>query len=166
MLDALCESVCLLRAAGLTVACEAVGDRFTIEREIAQGGAARVFLAQNAAGETVALKVLHPQLAVTVSADRFLREIGFLSRIEHPRITRLLDSGESDYLVYYVMTYVDGPTLREHLNRARKVSVNDTLVIASDLLDALEHAHAEGIVHRDVKPENICLAADGPCFVR
>ncbi len=144
---------------------KAVGDRFKVDREIARGGAARVFKATDANGTTVALKVLHPQLAVTVSADRFLREIKYLSRIEHPRITKLLDSGESEFLVYYVMTYVDGPTLRQHLDRARRLSVNDTLIIGSDLLDALGHAHGEGIVHRDVKPENIVVTGDGPVLV-
>lgn len=136
-----------------------------MDREIARGGAARVFRATDATGNVVALKVLHPQLAVTVSADRFLREIKYLSRIDHPRITRLLDSGESDFLIFYVMTFVEGLTLREHLQKARHLSVNDTLIIASDLLDALGHAHGLEIVHRDVKPENIVVSPDGPVLV-
>jgi serine/threonine protein kinase len=120
-----------------------------------------VFLARDAGGTLVALKVLHPQLAVSVTAERFLREIGFLSRLEHPRIARLLDYGEADWLIYYVMTYVEGPTLRDHLARARFASVNDTVTIAAQLLDALAYAHAQHIVHRDVKPDNVVLERTG-----
>jgi serine/threonine-protein kinase len=109
----------------------------------------------------VALKVLHPQLAVSVTADRFLREISFLSHIDHPHIGRLVDSGENDWLIYYVMGYVEGPTLREHLARVRQASISDTLRIAHDLLDALAYAHAQKIVHRDVKPDNIVLSPEG-----
>ena len=144
---------------------QAVGERFKVDCEIARGGAARVFRAKDPEGNIVALKVLHPQLAVTVSADRFLREIAYLKRIEHPGIARLLEYGESDFLVFYVMVFVEGPTLREQLDKARRVSVNDTLIIASGLLDALSHAHGVGIVHRDVKPENIVLSPEGPVLV-
>ncbi len=137
-----------------------------MDREVARGGAARVFLAQEReSGRPVALKVLHPQLAVSVTGDRFLREIAFLSDIDHPRIGRLVDSGENDWLIYYVMSYVEGPTLREHLARVQQVSVSDTLKIAHDLLEALEYAHAKGIVHRDVKPENIVLSREGAVLV-
>ncbi len=143
----------------------ALGDRYDVEREVARGGAARVFLARDKEGTTVALKILHPQLVVTVTADRFLREIGLLSRIEHPYIAKLLDYGESDFLVFYVMAYVEGPTLREHLDRVRRASIEDTTLIASALLDALSYAHGEGIVHRDVKPENIVVSRNGPVLV-
>lgn len=132
-----------------------------MERQIARGGAARVFFARDTAGQTVALKVLHPQLAVTVTADRFLREIGFLSRLNHPHITRLLDCGETSRLVYYIMTYVEGPTLREHLEKVGRASARETLRMARDVLDALAYAHGEGIVHRDVKPDNIVLSPHG-----
>jgi serine/threonine protein kinase len=144
---------------------KAVQGKYTVERQIARGGAARVFLAKDMAGVTVALKVLHPELAVSVTADRFLREIAFLSGIEHPKISKLIDYGESDWLVYYVMPYVPGPTLREHLGSVRRASVNDTQHIAADLLTALQYAHDREIVHRDVKPENIVLSADGPILV-
>jgi len=144
---------------------KALTGRYDVEREIARGGAARVFLATDPEGKKVALKVLHPQLAVSVTADRFLREIAFLSTFEHPRIGRLIDYGESEWLVYYVMEYVEGPNLRDHLARARTALIPDTLRIALDLLDAIEYAHAKGIVHRDVKPENIVLASDGAILV-
>jgi serine/threonine-protein kinase len=118
-------------------------------------------MAYDPAGNPVALKVLHPQLAVSVTADRFLREIAFLKDIDHPRIGRLLDFGEEDWLVFYVMPYLEGPTLREHLGRVKQASVSDTLHIAHNLLDALEYAHSKNIVHRDVKPENIVLSREG-----
>ena len=120
-----------------------------------------MFLAHDPSGAPVALKVLHPQLAVSVTADRFLREISFLREIDHPRIGRLLDCGESEWLVYYVMSYVDGPNLREHLARVRRAALSDTQQIANDLLEALAYAHAKGIVHRDVKPDNIVLSQHG-----
>jgi serine/threonine-protein kinase len=136
-----------------------------VQREIARGGAARVFLARDASGDEVALKVLNPQLAVTVAGKRFVREVDFLRRIDHPNIARFLDFGETDLLIYYVMNHIEGPTLRQHVARVRKVTVEDTTKIASDLLDALSYAHGEGIVHRDVKPENIVLSRRGPVLV-
>ncbi len=118
-------------------------------------------MAYNQAGDAVALKVLHPQLAVSVTADRFLREISFLSSIDHPQIGKLLDFGETEWLVYYVLDYVSGPNLREHLARVGRVSSSDTLHITRDLLGALAYAHAKRIVHRDVKPDNIVLSPNG-----
>ncbi|HEX9580713.1 MAG TPA: serine/threonine-protein kinase [Gemmatimonadales bacterium] len=140
---------------------QALSDLYAVEREIGRGGAARVFLAKNAGGEKVALKVLHPELSVSVTADRFLREISLLSKLEHPLIARLLDWGERDFLVYYTMRFIEGPSLRLHLDRARKATVSDTLHIGCDLLSALEVAHQQGIVHRDVKPENVVLSSTG-----
>ena len=145
----------------LPVVRDALSDRYVVEREIARGGAARIFLARDRSGAAVALKVLHPELAVSLTADRFLREISLLSRIEHPRICRLLDYGERDWLVYFVMTYVEGPTLRQYLDKVRRVSIADTLRGASDVLEALEYAHGLGVVHRDVKPDNIKLSPAG-----
>ena len=139
----------------------ALRDRYTVEREIARGGAARIFLARDRAGTPVALKVLHPELVVSIAADRFLREISLLSHIDHPRICRLLDFGERDWLVYFVMTYVEGPTLREYLGRVRRATVEDTLRGTCEVLEALEYAHAAGVVHRDVKPENVKLSPAG-----
>src|SRR5512147_77449 len=99
---------------------EALAGRYTVEREIGRGGAARVFSARNTAGQLVALKVLHPQLSVSVTADRFLREIQFIRRLAHPNIARLLDTGEGEWVIYYVMEFVEGPTLRQHLDRVRR----------------------------------------------
>jgi len=143
----------------------AVADRYTVDREIARGGAARVFLAYDREGKAVALKVLHPQLAVSVTADRFLREIAFLSSFDHPNIGRLVDCGESEWLIYYVMAFVEGPNLREHMTRVRRVSIPDTARIAVDLLSALAYSHAKGVVHRDVKPENVVLSKHGAVLV-
>ncbi len=135
--------------------------QYRVEREIGKGGNARIYLAQDRDGQRVALKVLHPELLVSVAADRFLREIRLCSQLEHPHIARLLDSGERDWIVFYVMPYVEGPTLREHLGRVGRLPLADTVRLADDLLDALDHAHAHGIVHRDVKPENVVMAAEG-----
>jgi eukaryotic-like serine/threonine-protein kinase len=144
---------------------QVVAARYTVDREIGRGGAARVFSATDPSGRPVALKVLHPQLAASVTADRFLREIQFVRRLDHPNIARLLDSGEGDWIVYYVMDYVPGPSLRVHLDRVRKASISDTLHIAHDLLSALSCAHAQLIVHRDVKPENVVLSPSGAVLV-
>jgi serine/threonine protein kinase len=139
----------------------ALGDRYTVEREIARGGAARIFLARDRAGTPVAVKVLHPELVVSLTAERFLREIALLSALEHPRICRLLDYGQRDWMVFYVMSYVDGPTLREYLERVRRATVEDTIRGTCQVLEALAYAHGLGVVHRDVKPENIKLSAGG-----
>ncbi len=105
--------------------------------------------------------MLHPELQVSVTADRFLREIKLVSRIDHPLVAPVLDSGEADWLVYYVMPFVDGPTLRAHLEATRQLSVDDTIRLGRDLLGALGAAHGIGIVHRDVKPENVVLSDKG-----
>jgi serine/threonine-protein kinase len=105
--------------------------------------------------------VLHPELQVSVTAERFLREIRIVSQIDHPLVARVLDSGEADWLVYYVMPFIAGPTLRAHLDSARRLSVDDTIRLGRDLLGALGAAHGIGIVHRDVKPENVVLSDQG-----
>jgi eukaryotic-like serine/threonine-protein kinase len=140
---------------------QALSDRYQIEREIGRGGAAVVYLAQNAEGVKVALKVLRPELAVTVAAQRFLQEIRFISRLSHPHIGSLIDSGEKDWLVYYVMPYWEGPSLQQYLAKYRRLKLDDVTRLAHDLLEALAHAHDQGIVHRDVKPDNIILTATG-----
>jgi serine/threonine-protein kinase len=145
----------------LPIVQKALGDRYRLHREIGRGGAARVFLAENPAGTRVALKVLHPELQVSVTAERFLREIRIVSQIDHPLVARVLDSGEADWLVYYVMPFIPGPTLRAHLDSTRQLSVDDTIRLGRDLLGALGAAHGIGIVHRDVKPENVVLSDQG-----
>ena len=140
---------------------EALRDRYVVERELARGGAGRVFFARTLEGQAVALKVLHPELVVTATADRFLREIKTLSRLEHPHVAKLLDYGERDWLVYLAMTYIEGPTLKEHIAQVRRVSIDDAVRIGRDILDALAYAHAHNVVHRDVKPDNIVLSSEG-----
>jgi len=105
--------------------------------------------------------VLHPELAVSVTAQRFLREIGLLSRLDHPLITKLLDYGERDWLVYYCMSFAEGPTLRMRLDQARQAPIDEVVRLANDVLSALGYAHDRGIMHRDVKPDNIVLSPQG-----
>jgi serine/threonine protein kinase len=135
--------------------------RYTVEREIGRGGGACVFLARNPKGQAVALKVLHPELLVSVAADRFLREIEFARRLDHPHIARLLDSGDEGWLVYYAMTYADGPSLRQQLDAKGPLPMDDVQRLAADVLSALGYAHAQGVIHRDVKPENVVLTGTG-----
>ncbi|HET8622875.1 MAG TPA: serine/threonine-protein kinase [Gemmatimonadales bacterium] len=145
----------------LPIVQKALGDRYRLQREIGRGGAARVFLAEDPGGKRVALKVLHPELQVSVTAERFLREIKIVSKIDHPLVAPVLDSGEAEWLVFYVMPYIDGPTLRTHLDTIRRLSIDDTVRLAGDLLGALGAAHRMGIIHRDVKPENVVLSPQG-----
>jgi serine/threonine-protein kinase len=135
-------------------------DRFTVERELGRGGAARVFLAREPDGRLVALKVLHPELLASSAADRFLREIRLAAQLQHPNIAPLLGSGEQGWAVYYTMAYVEGPSLRDRLTTG-PLGIEETRRLAADLLSALEHAHERGIVHRDVKPDNIVISAKG-----
>jgi serine/threonine-protein kinase len=140
---------------------QAFTGRYEVDREIGKGGNARIFLARDQNGRAVALKILHPELLVSVAADRFLREIKLASQLDHPHIAKILDSGEREWLVYYIMSFVEGATLRERLDSTRCLPIPETLRIAGDLLDALEHAHRHGIIHRDVKPANVVLSAEG-----
>jgi len=138
---------------------------YAVDREIGRGGAARVYLATDREGKAVALKVLHPELLASVTAERFLREIAVVRRLDHPRIGRLLDMGERDWLIYYVMPFIEGPTLKVALDRVRRLAVLDVERIARELLEALGHAHGLGFVHRDVKPDNVILSPDGAVLV-
>ncbi len=140
---------------------QAFTGRYEVEREIGKGGNARIFLARGEDGQPVALKILHPELLVSVAADRFLREIKIASQLDNPHIAKILDSGEREWLVYYVMSYVEGATLRERLDTMRLLPIAETLRLAGDVLEALDHAHGHGVIHRDVKPANIVLAAEG-----
>src|SRR5687767_7978806 len=140
---------------------QAFAGQYEVDREIGKGGNARIFLARDRTGRAVALKILHPELLVSVAADRFVREIKLASRLDHPHIARILDSGEREWLVYYVMSYVEGPTLRERLDTTPCLPIAETLRLACDVLGALHHAHEHGIIHRDVKPANVVLSAEG-----
>ena len=136
-----------------------LADRYRIQRELGRGGMATVYLAEDVKHHrAVALKVLDPELAKSVGSERFLREIEISARLDHPHILPLLDSGEADGFLYYVMPYVDGESLRDRLNREKQLPVGDALQIVRDVADALGYAHDHGIVHRDIKPENILLS--------
>lgn len=136
----------------------AVGARYKIEREIGRGGMATVYLAHDVRhGRQVALKVLDPELAHAVGPDRFLREIEIAARLTHPHIMPLFDSGDAAGHLFYVMPFVRGESLRQRIDRERRLQVDDALKIARDVAEALDHAHARGVVHRDIKPENILL---------
>ncbi|MEA3245703.1 MAG: protein kinase [Gemmatimonadota bacterium] len=139
---------------------DALGDRYEIGRELGHGGMAIVYLAQDRKhGREVAIKVLQPELAATVGAERFLREIEMAARIRHPHIVPLYDSGDAGGLLYYVMPFLGGESLRTRLDRDKQWPIDDAVRIANEVAEALSHAHAQGVVHRDIKPENIMLEA-------
>jgi serine/threonine-protein kinase len=137
----------------------ALGDRYTVTRELGRGGMATVYLAEDAKhGRQVAIKVLHPELAAALGTARFLREIETAAQLSHPHILSLHDSGEADGFLYYVMPYVEGESLRDKLQREEQLPVEEALAIATEVADALSFAHSQGVVHRDIKPENILLS--------
>jgi eukaryotic-like serine/threonine-protein kinase len=142
---------------------DALSDRYVIEREIGQGGMATVFLAQDLKhNRPVALKVLKPELSAVVGAERFLTEIQTTANLQHPHILPLFDSGEADGLLFYVMPFVEGETLRERIERERQLPVEECIAIATAVANALDYAHRHGVVHRDVKPANILLQDGQP----
>ncbi|MEP7326995.1 MAG: protein kinase [Gemmatimonadota bacterium] len=142
-------------AARLTAA---LADRYKVERELGQGGMATVYLAEDLKHHRkVAIKVLRPELAAALGADRFLREIETTANLRHPHILPLYDSGESAGFLFYVMPFVEGESLRDRLDREKQLPLDDALLIAREVADALSYAHSHGIVHRDIKPENILL---------
>jgi len=136
----------------------ALADRYTIERELGRGGMAVVYLAEDVKhGRHVAVKVLLPELAATLGGERFLQEIRVTAKLTHPHILTLHDSGEADGLLYYVMPYVEGESLRDRLKRERQLPVEEALRIAEQVASALDFAHRHDVIHRDIKPENILL---------
>jgi len=142
-----------------------LSDRYRLERELGQGGMATVYLAEDLKhGRKVAIKVLHPELSAVIGGDRFLAEIKTTASLQHPHILGLIDSGEADGLLYYVMPFIEGETLRSRLAREKQLPIDDAVRLAKEVASALEFAHKRGIVHRDIKPENILLQ-DGQALV-
>jgi serine/threonine-protein kinase len=138
-----------------------LADRYTVERIIGHGGMATVHLAEERKHKRkVAIKILRQDLGASVGAERFLREIGIAAQLSHPHIVPLIDSGESDGSLYYVSPFIDGGSLRDRLNANGRLPIDDTLRIAHEVGTALDYAHRNGFVHRDVKPENILFADD------
>jgi serine/threonine-protein kinase len=136
----------------------ALADRYRLERELGVGGMATVWLAEDVRHRRrVAIKVLHPELSAVLGSERFLKEIELTANLQHPHILPLFDSGEAAGLLYYVMPYVDGETLRRRLERERQLPVADAARLGREVADALGYAHRHGVVHRDIKPENILL---------
>ncbi len=136
-----------------------LADRYHIERELGHGGMAVVYLADDLRHERkVALKVLKPELAPIIGEERFLHEIRIAARLQHPHVLPLFDSGSADGLLFYVMPYVNGESLRARLLREGQLSIEESLRIIAQVASALDHAHRQGVVHRDIKPENILLA--------
>jgi TolB-like protein len=143
----------------LTTLRDALAGRYAVERELGRGGMATVFLARDVKHRRpVAIKVLHQELAVALGADRFLREIEIAAALQHPHILPLFDSGRAGELLFYVMPYVEGESLRDRLAREKQLSLEDTVKITAEVASALTYAHSHGVVHRDIKPENIMLS--------
>ncbi len=137
----------------------ALSGRYEIEKEIGQGGMATVYLADDLRhARKVAVKVLRPDLAAVLGAERFLREIKIAANLTHPHILPLHDSGEADGFLYYVMPYIKGDTLRERIDKEGELPISEAVRIIREVVDALAFAHAQGVVHRDIKPDNIMLS--------
>ena len=140
-----------------------LAERYRIERELGQGGMATVYLAEDLKHKRkVALKVLKPELAAVLGAERFVQEITTTASLQHPHILPLFDSGTAEGFLYYVMPFIQGETVRDKLNRETQLGIDDAVRIAVDVADALEYAHSKGVIHRDIKPENILLHEGRP----
>jgi serine/threonine-protein kinase len=143
----------------------AISDRYHLERELGQGGMATVYLAQDLKHDReVAVKVLRPELAAMIGAERFLSEIRTTARLQHPHILPLHDSGSAGPWLFYVMPFIQGETLRDRLTREKQLPIGDTVRIVAAVASALDYAHRHGVIHRDIKPENILLH-DGQALV-
>ncbi|HMA42499.1 MAG TPA: serine/threonine-protein kinase, partial [Gemmatimonadales bacterium] len=139
---------------------KALAGRYTIEREVGSGGMATVYAALDLRHHRrVAVKVLRPELAAALGPARFLREIEIAAQLSHPHILPLHDSGEADGLLFFVMPFVEGESLRDRIRRDGPLPIADAVRVLRDVADALAYAHDHGVVHRDVKPDNVMLAA-------
>src|SRR5664279_4366833 len=143
----------------------ALADRYVLERELGAGGMATVYLAEDLKHDRkVAIKVLRPELAAVIGAERFLKEIKTTANLQHPHILGLIDSGSAEGLLWYAMPFVDGESLRDRLTREKQLPIADAVRIATEVAGALDYAHRHGVIHRDIKPENILLH-DGSAMV-
>ena len=141
----------------------ALAGRYTIERRVGEGGMATVYLARDLRhNRKVALKVLKPDLGAIVGVDRFLSEIEVTANLQHPNLLPLFDSGAADGLLYYVMPFVEGESLRARLDRDKQLPIDEAVRIATAVAGALDYAHSHGVIHRDLKPENILLQHGQP----
>ena len=141
----------------------ALADRYQILNRLGEGGMATVYLAEDLKHKRqVAVKVLKPELAAVLGAERFVQEITTTASLQHPHILPLFDSGEADSFLYYVMPYIEGETLRSKLDRETQLGIDEAVKIATEVADALHCAHERGVIHRDIKPENILLANGRP----
>ena len=139
----------------------ALAGRYELDRDLGRGGMASVVLARDVANDRlVALKVLHAELAQTVGADRFKREIRVAARLQHPHILSVLDSGEANGQLWFTMPFVEGENVYERLQKIQQFAPDDAIRIATASAEALAYAHAQGVVHRDIKPDNILLSGD------
>ncbi|HEX9054499.1 MAG TPA: serine/threonine-protein kinase, partial [Gemmatimonadales bacterium] len=145
---------------------DALSDRYVLERELGRGGMATVYLARDLKHKRpVALKVLRPELAASLGPERFQREIEFAARLQHPHILTVLDSGDAAGQLWFTMPYVEGESLRARLAREGQLAIEAALRIAGEAAQALQYAHEHGVIHRDVKPENLLLTTDGNTLV-
>ena len=136
----------------------ALADRYKIERHLGEGGMATVYLAEDLKHKRkVAVKVLRPELAAVLGAERFVQEITTTANLQHPHILPLHDSGDADGFLYYVMPFIEGETLRDKLNRETQLGIEEAVKITTEVADALDYAHRNNVIHRDIKPENILL---------
>ncbi len=137
----------------------ALADQYEVVRELGRGGMAVVYLANDVRHDReVAIKVLNPELAATLGGERFEREIRLAAKLQHPHILGLFDSGVAGDLLYYVMPFVKGESLRDRLDREGMLPIDDAIAITLEVNDALGYAHAQGVIHRDIKPENVLLS--------
>jgi serine/threonine-protein kinase len=147
----------------LTQLAPAIAERYAIEREIGRGGMATVYLARDVRHDRkVALKVLDPELGAVLGVDRFLAEIRVTANLQHPNLLPLFDSGSAGGLLYYVMPFVEGESLRARLDHETQLPVEEAVAITAAIANALQYAHEHGVVHRDLKPENVLMQAGEP----